>query len=65
MVVAMPPFGTVVTPPFEVNHTSEELSQLAERLKSLDGEIHVVMEATGNYHGPVAFVLAEAGIYVC
>ncbi len=64
MVVAMQPFGTVVTPPFEVKHTSEELSQLAEHLKSLDGEICVVMEAAGNYHGPVAFVLAEAGIYV-
>jgi len=63
-VVAMQPFGTVVIPPFEVKHTSEELSRLAERLGSLDGEIRVVMEATGNYHGPVAFVLAEAGIYV-
>ncbi len=64
MVVAMQPFGTVVIPPFEVKHTTEELSRLAERLGSLDGEIRVVMEATGNYHGPVAFVLAEAGIYV-
>ncbi len=64
MVAAMQPFGTVVIPPFEVKHTSEELSQLAERLGSLDGEIRVVMEATGNYHGPVAFVLSEAGIYV-
>ncbi len=64
MVVAMQPFGTVVIPPFEVKHTSEELSQLAERLGSLDGEIRVVMEATGNYHGPLAFMPAEAGIYV-
>jgi len=53
-----------VIPPFKVKHTAEELSRRAKRLGSLDGEIHAVMEATGNHHGPVAFVLAEALIYV-
>lgn len=64
MIAVMRPFGEVVCSPFEVSHTSSELSALAKRLKSLDGETRVVMEATGNYHLPIAMVLHEAGIYV-
>ena len=64
MIAVMRPFGEVVCSPFEVPHTSSELSALAKRLKSLDGETRVVMEATGNYHLPVAIALHEAGIYV-
>ena len=64
MIAVMRPFGEVVCSPFEVPHTSSELSALARRLKSLDGETRVVMEATGNYHLPIAMMLHEAGIYV-
>ena len=60
----MRPFGEVVISPFEVRHTDSELSELARRLKSLDGETRVVMEATGNYHAPVAKLLHDAGLYV-
>ena len=63
-VAVMRPFGEVVISPFEVRHTDSELSELAGRLKSLDGETHVVMEATGNYHAPVAKLLHDAGLYV-
>lgn len=38
MVTAIRPFGELVAKPFEVRHTSSELSELAKRLKSLDGE---------------------------
>lgn len=64
MIAVMRPFGEVVCSPIEVPHTSSELSALARRLKSLDGETRVVMEATGNYHLPIAVALHEAGIYV-
>ncbi len=64
MIAVMRPFGEVVSPPFEVGHTVSELSDLANRLKSLDGETRVVMEATGNYHTPVAALLAGEGLYV-
>ena len=64
MVAVMRPFGEVVISPFEVHHTESELSALAKRLKSLDGETRVVMEATGNYHLPIAQVLHNAGLYV-
>lgn len=64
MIAVMRPFGEVVYSPFEVPHTASELSDLAKKLKSLDGETKVVMEATGNYHLPIAMALYEAGIYV-
>ena len=63
-VAAMRPFREVIISPFEVCHTDSELSELARRLKSLDGETRVVMEATGNYHAPVAWLLHDAGLYV-
>lgn len=64
MIAVMRPFGEIVYSPFEVAHTAGELSALAKRLKSLAGETRVVMEATGNYHLPIAMALHEAGIYV-
>ena len=64
IIAVMRPFGEVVISPFEVRHTDSELSELAKRLKSLDSENRVVMEATGNYHAPVAKLLHDAGLYV-
>ena len=64
MITVMRPFGEVVVSPFEVRHTANELSELAGLLKSLDGETRVVMESTGNYHAPVAWLLHDAGLYV-
>ena len=63
-IAVMRPFGEVVVSPFEVCHTVNELSELARQLKSLDGETRVVMESTGNYHAPVAWLLHDAGFYV-
>ena len=64
IIAVMRPFGEVVCSPFEVSHTSSELSKLTKLLKSLDGETRVIMEATGNYHLPIAVTLHKAGIYV-
>lgn len=64
MIAVMRPFGEVVVSPFEVRHTASELSELARLLKNLDGETRVVMESTGNYHAPVAWLLHDAGLYV-
>ena len=64
MIAVMRPFGEVVVSPFEVRHTANELSELAGLLKILDGETRVVMESTGNYHAPVAWLLHDAGLYV-
>ena len=64
MIAVIRPFGEVVCSPFEVFHTSSELSKLAKRIKNLDGQTRVVMGATGNYHLPIAMALHEVGIYV-
>jgi len=64
LIAVMRPFGEVVVSPREVRHTDSELSELAKLLKSLDGETRVVMESTGNYHAPVAWLLHDAGLYV-
>lgn len=55
----MRPFGDVVVSPFEVRHTYSELGKLVK-----DGEARVVMESTGNYPAPVAWLLHGAGLYV-
>ena len=64
MIAVMRPGKEVVIEPFEVSHTDSELIDLARVIQSLDGETRVVMEATGNYHLPVAWMLHDAGIYV-
>ena len=48
MVAVYRPFNEMVAKPFEVRHTGSELKQLADYLKSLDGETRVVMEHTGR-----------------
>ena len=64
MVSVLRPFGEVVAKPFAVGHTGSELKELANYLKSLDGETRVVMEHTGRYYEPVARFLHEEGIFV-
>ena len=63
-VAVLRPFGEVIKLPFDVPHSAEELASLAKQLKSIEGEIRVVMEHTGRYYEGIAKVLHEAGIYV-
>ena len=64
MIAVMRPFGEVAAKPFEVHHTASELKELADYLKSLDGEVRVVLEYTGRYYQPIARYLYNAGIFV-
>lgn len=64
MIAVMRPFGEVVAKPFEVHHTASELKELADYLKSLDGEVRVVLEYTGRYYQPIARYLHNEGIFV-
>jgi transposase len=64
MVAVVRPFGELVVKPYEVRHTSSELSELASVLKSLEGETRVVLEHTGRYYEPVVQMLHDAGIFV-
>ena len=64
MIAVMRPFGEVVVSPFEIHHTDNELCELTKLLSGLSGETRVVMESTGNYHLPVAWLLNDSGFYV-
>ena len=63
-VAILKPFGEVVRSPFDVMHNEDDLKSLAETIKKLKGETKVVMEATGNYHQPIAAYLHREGIFV-
>lgn len=63
-VVVMRPFGEIVVSPFEVTHSTCELSKPADLLKSLPGETKAVMEFTGSYHVPIANALHRAEKFV-
>jgi hypothetical protein len=54
MIAVMRPFGEIVSKPFEVHHTSSELKELADSLKSLEGDTRIIMEFTGKYYQPIA-----------
>ncbi len=59
MITVMRPLGELVIPPFEVGHTGTEPCELSSSLGKLDGNIRVVMEATGSYHLPVSFTIVD------
>ena len=46
MVAIMLPFGEVVSPPFEIKHTTSDIRSLVELIHSVDGETRIVMEHT-------------------
>lgn len=60
----MKPYGEVVASPYEIYHTEPEVTKLSQRLLALEGEVRVVMEATGAYHLPLLCSLKQAGIFV-
>lgn len=64
MVCVLKPYGEVMASPYEIMHTEPEVKKLAERICSLDGEVRVVMEATGAYHLPLLARLKQAGVFV-
>lgn len=63
-VAVLRPFGEVVQLPFDVQHSAEDLTALAQQLKAIEGETRVVMEHTGRYYEGIAKVLHEAGLFV-
>ena len=58
------PGGEVVLTPFQVEHDAAGLSALVKTLRSIGGDIRVVMEHTGMYWRPIALALKEAGFFV-
>lgn len=63
-VCILKPYGEIVCSPFEVLHVEKELNALEDLLNKLDGEIRIVMEATGIYHLPILTFFHEKGYFV-
>lgn len=64
MVSVLRPFGEVVISPFEVEHTTESLDKLVEKLRELEGETRIIMEYTSSYYQPIAKYLHDARFFV-
>lgn len=64
MVCIFRPYGEVVVSPYEVSHTESEISNLIKQIRSLSGEVRIVMEATGAYHLPMLNSLKQADLFV-
>ena len=63
-VCILKPYGEIVCSPLEVQHTDKELNSLHDLLSKIDGEIRIVMEATGIYHLPILSYLQDKKYFV-
>ena len=63
-VCILKPYGEILMPSKDYQHTQSEMKLLVEKLSTCDEEIHVIMEATGNYHLPIAHYLKDRGYTV-
>lgn len=64
MIAILRPYGEIVSSPFEIHHTSDEIRFLIEQIKSIEGESRIVMEHTGRYYEPLARELSQANLFV-
>lgn len=58
------PYGEVVASPYEILHTESEIGSLVSCIQSIEGEVRIVMEATGAYHLPLLSRFKESGYFV-
>lgn len=63
-VCILKPYGEIVCSPFEIQHVEKDLEDFHNLLQKLDGEIRMVMEATGVYHLPVLTFLHNKEYFV-
>ena len=64
IVCILRPYGEVIASPYEIMHTESEIKELITLIRSLEGDVRVVMEATGAYHFPLLTSLKQAKIFV-
>ena len=63
-VCVLKPYGEILMKTRDVRHTESELSKLVSELHKMQGQLRVVMEATGAYHLPILTYLKEKGFFV-
>ena len=64
MVAILRPYGEIISSPFEIKHSENDISHLIQHIKSIEGESRIVMEHTGRYYEPLAQQLSHAGLFV-
>jgi len=52
-ICAIKPYGEVLMTPKDFMHTRNDLDSLTKQLSRFKEEVHIIMEATGNYHLPI------------
>ena len=57
-------YGEVLIAPKDYKHTIDDLNSFTKKLNRFSEEIHIIMEATGNYHLPVYHYFKEKGFFV-
>lgn len=63
-VCILKPNEDYVCKPFELHHSKDDLELLVTLLQKLDGEVRIIMEATGIYNLPILTFLVEKGYFV-
>ncbi len=57
MVAILSDDGEIIKEPFEITNTESGLSELCEIIKTLEGKVYSVVEATSIYHFPIVSFL--------
>ena len=60
-ICALKPYGEVLLKPKDYSHNLVDMDSLSKKLGQFKEEIHIIMEATGTYHFPIASYLKEKG----
>ena len=60
-ICAMKPYGEVLLKPKDYSHNLTDMDSLSKKLGQFKEEIHIIMEAIGTYHFPIASYLKEKG----
>lgn len=63
-ICAIDPYGEILMSPKDYRHNKTDMDSLYQKLCKFKDELHIVMEATGTYHFPVANYFKEKGYIV-
>lgn len=64
MVAIMRPYGEIVSSPFKIKHTTNDIRFLIELIHSIAGESRIVMEHTRHYYDVLAHQLSKVNLFV-
>ena len=63
-ICAIKEYGEVLLPPKDYKHTTDDLNRFIKKLSKFNEEVHIIMEATGNYHLPIYHYFKSKDYYV-